>query len=60
MTGGRDAQGEVSVTVTQNGLRYRGRGVSMDIIEASAKAYVAAINRMLAAADGKPGSLPTP
>jgi 2-isopropylmalate synthase len=60
VTGGRDAQGEVTVSVTQKGKLYRGRGVSTDIIEASAKAYVAAINRMLSAPDGAPESLPTP
>jgi len=44
---GKDAMGEVTVAVSDNGRRYAGRGVSTDIIEASAKAYVSAINKML-------------
>jgi 2-isopropylmalate synthase len=43
---GRDAQGEVQVEVDHNGKRVRGRGVSTDVIEASAKAYLSAINRI--------------
>ena len=43
---GRDAQGEVQVEVDHSGVRVRGRGVSTDVIEASARAYLAAINRI--------------
>ncbi len=43
---GRDAQGEVQVELQHSGKRVRGRGVSTDVIEASAKAYLAAINRI--------------
>ena len=43
---GIDALGEVTVTVeVEDGARYTGRGVSTDIVEASAKAYVDALNR---------------
>ncbi len=42
---GRDAQGEVKVIVEINGQKYAGRGNSTDIIEASANAYINAINR---------------
>ncbi len=43
---GRDAQGEVQVEVLHRDRRVRGRGVSTDIIESSAKAYLSAINRI--------------
>lgn len=43
---GRDAQGEVRVEIDHNGRRVRGRSVSTDVIEASAKAYLSAINRI--------------
>ncbi|PWG74146.1 2-isopropylmalate synthase, partial [Enterococcus hirae] len=43
---GIDALGEVTVTVeVEDGARFTGRGVSTDIVEASAKAYVDALNR---------------
>ncbi len=49
VTGGKEALGEATVKVIdKNGIRFNGRGVSTDIIEASAKAYVDAINRMMA------------
>jgi 2-isopropylmalate synthase len=47
ITSGKDALGEVTVKIEGNSKIYNGRGVSTDIIEASAKAYVNAINRML-------------
>ena len=48
VTGGKDAMGEVSVNVEVNGKSVRGRAVSTDIIEASAKAYLNAINKVSA------------
>jgi 2-isopropylmalate synthase len=48
VTGGKEALGEATVRISENGQTYAGRGVSTDIIEASAKAYVDAINRMMA------------
>jgi 2-isopropylmalate synthase len=54
VTGGKEALGEAIVKVIdKKGVRFTGRGVSTDIIEASAKAYVDAINRMMAAKDDK-------
>ena len=47
VTGGKDAQGEVSVRVSCNGKIYKGRGVSTDVIGASIKAYLFAVNNML-------------
>lgn len=47
-TGGKDALGEVSVRVRpSSGTEVSGRGTSTDIIEASAKAYVNAVNKLL-------------
>ena len=46
-TKGKDAMGEVLVRIRDDGRTIIGRGASTDIIEASAKAYVNAINKML-------------
>jgi len=46
-TGGKDALGEVVVRVKKGDTLVSGRGSSTDIIEASAKAYINAINRLL-------------
>lgn len=43
---GQDALGEVHVKLKQNGYSVLGRGVSTDILEASAKAYIDAVNRL--------------
>jgi 2-isopropylmalate synthase len=49
VTKGKEALGEATVKITENGRTYLGRGISTDIIEASAKAYIDAINRMVSA-----------
>jgi 2-isopropylmalate synthase len=55
ITAGKDALGEATVKIIgDNNRRFSGRGVSTDIIEASAKAYVDAINRMAAAGPAEP------
>jgi len=46
VTGGKDALGEVVVRIRDNGRQYIGRGTSTDVIEASARAYLQAVNRM--------------
>ncbi|HEY8539165.1 MAG TPA: 2-isopropylmalate synthase [Steroidobacteraceae bacterium] len=43
---GEDAQGEALLTVEHNGRSYRGVGVSTNIIEAAAHAYLEVINRI--------------
>jgi 2-isopropylmalate synthase len=48
VTVGKDAQGEVMVLVEHQGRQFRGRGVSTDSVEASAKAFLSAINRIAA------------
>lgn len=47
ITGGSDAQGEVTVRLTENGHASVGRGSHPDIITASARAYINALNRLL-------------
>ncbi|NLI93594.1 MAG: 2-isopropylmalate synthase [Peptococcaceae bacterium] len=44
---GEDSQGEVTVTVKFGDHTVAGRGISTDIIEASLKAYLHAVNRAL-------------
>ncbi|PIC64442.1 2-isopropylmalate synthase [Sporosarcina sp. P13] len=44
---GRDALGEAVVNLNYNGLELKGRDVAQDVLEASAKAYLNAINRQL-------------
>jgi 2-isopropylmalate synthase len=46
VTVGEDAQGEVTVTVEYNGHSYRGHGISTDIVEAGARAYLEVVNRV--------------
>ena len=45
VTSGREALGEVFVRVRYDDTSFTGRGVSTDIIEASGKAYISAINQ---------------
>jgi 2-isopropylmalate synthase len=47
VTGGKEAQGEVRLEAECGKRTITGRGVSTDILEASAKAYLSAINRTL-------------
>ena len=42
---GKDAMGEVRVAINVNGRHYYGKGVSTDIIEAAAIAYLKALNK---------------
>lgn len=46
ITGGTDAQGEVTVRVEDGGDTVVGKGSSTDIIVASAKAFIHALNRL--------------
>ena len=46
VTSGKDALGEVSVKIRSKGIVVSGRGASTDIIEASIKAYVNAVNKL--------------
>ncbi|MGM7636266.1 2-isopropylmalate synthase [Bacillus sp. Hm123] len=47
VSGGRDALAEVYVRVNYNGMESSGRGTAQDVLEASARAYLNAVNRVL-------------
>ncbi|MFK4342591.1 MULTISPECIES: 2-isopropylmalate synthase [unclassified Paenibacillus] len=47
VTYGKDALGEVHAVLRQGEYTARGRGASTDILEASAKAYIDALNKLL-------------
>lgn len=55
ITGGTDAQGEVTVRVRENGGTAVGRGSHPDIIIASARAYLNALNRLVKKEEEKEG-----
>ena len=46
ITSGTDSQGEVSVRLSKNGKIVNGQGADTDIVIASAKAYINALNRI--------------
>jgi len=46
ITGGTEAQGEVTVSLEEDGKSVVGRGAHTDIIMASAKAYINALNKL--------------
>jgi 2-isopropylmalate synthase len=47
ITSGTDSQGEVSVRLSKNGKIVNGQGADTDIVIASAKAYINALNRIV-------------
>ncbi len=51
LTAGKDAQGRVNVRMEIEGREVRGQGVDTDIILASVKAYLSAVNRYLLTRD---------
>lgn len=53
---GKDAQGEVLVEISVNGRVYHGKSVSTDIIEASAHAYLKALNKSIASSEAAAAS----
>lgn len=55
VTGGSDALGDVVVQLDVGGEVFTGRGVSADVVEASARAFISAVNRAVraGAADGR-------
>jgi len=52
VTVGKDAQGEVMVQVEYQDQLYRGHGVSTDSVEAAARAFLNAINRIASVSNG--------
>lgn len=57
ITSGKDALGEVRVVVEVDGHTYAGQAVAIDVMEASAKAYVRALNNV---AQGHQASMARP
>jgi 2-isopropylmalate synthase len=49
VTEGIDAIGEVLIRIESDGITYTGRGADTDVVVASAKAYMNALNRLLTA-----------
>jgi 2-isopropylmalate synthase len=47
VTGGVDALGDVIVQLEADGVKVSGRGVSTDVVEASARAFLSALNKAL-------------
>jgi 2-isopropylmalate synthase len=47
VTGGGDALGDVVVQLDVDGMKVSGRGVSTDVVEASARAYLNAVNKVV-------------
>jgi 2-isopropylmalate synthase len=47
VTGGVDALGDVIIQLEAEGVKVSGRGVSTDVVEASARAYLNAVNRVV-------------
>ena len=58
LSSGKDAQGEVTIEIEHEGRKFRARGISTDIVEASAKAYLAAVNRVLTYTNSRGEALP--
>ncbi len=57
ITGGTDAQGEVRVRIEENNVEATGFGAHTDIIVASAKAYVDALNKLDFRKKNPPGKM---
>ncbi|MGH2687173.1 MAG: 2-isopropylmalate synthase [Actinomycetota bacterium] len=55
VTGGSDALGDVVVQLEVDGRVFTGRGISADVVEASARAFISAVNRAVraGAAEGR-------
>jgi len=51
VTGGTDALGEVTVRIQDGGNMFTGRGSALDVLVASTKAYLQAVNKMLSQRD---------
>ena len=47
VTGGVDALGDVIIQLEADGVKVSGRGVSTDVVEASARAYLSAVNKVV-------------
>ncbi|MGH9068404.1 MAG: 2-isopropylmalate synthase [Acidimicrobiales bacterium] len=59
VTGGIDALGDVVIQLESEGMRVSGRGVSTDVVEASARAFLNAVNRLVRATAGRRSRRPS-
>ena len=55
VTGGTDAQAEVSVRLSEHGRSYTAKGADPDTLVASAKAYLGALNKLTSKRNKTPG-----
>ncbi|QDT33771.1 2-isopropylmalate synthase [Thalassoglobus polymorphus] len=53
VSSGKDALGEVSLSIDIDGVIFHGKGVSTDVIEASVQAYLQALNKALSQDRGR-------
>ncbi|MEI6845773.1 MAG: 2-isopropylmalate synthase [Candidatus Firestonebacteria bacterium] len=53
ITGGKEALGEVTVRIKKGAIEVNGRGLSTDVIEASARAYLDALSKLERAKNSK-------
>ncbi|MPZ98519.1 MAG: 2-isopropylmalate synthase [Dehalococcoidia bacterium] len=58
VTEGIDAQGEVTIRIEAHGQTFQGRAADTDILVASARAYLHALNRSIQAAPEAPNAVP--
>jgi 2-isopropylmalate synthase len=54
VTGGGDALGDVIIQLEAEGHTAAGRGVATDVVEASGRAYLNAVNKLVRLRDGRP------
>jgi 2-isopropylmalate synthase len=54
VTGGGDALGDVVIQLEADGCTGTGRGVATDVVEASARAYLNAVNKIVRLRDAEP------
>jgi 2-isopropylmalate synthase len=54
VTSGGDALGDVVIQLESDGRKVSGRGVSTDVVEASARAYLNAVNKIVRLRDRAP------
>jgi 2-isopropylmalate synthase len=54
VTSGGDALGDVVIQLEADGVKTSGRGVSTDVVEASARAYLNAVNKVVRLRDREP------
>ena len=47
VTSGGDALGDVVIQLESDGVKASGRGVATDVVEASARAYLSAVNKIV-------------